>query len=170
MDKGKLIFIGGAKGAGKTTLLGRLKNEAKVKIINTGEVRRYSLKNGFNFQQVLCDLVLIPDNIVLDTHYAVYWSQGFRKNKLYESLYGLSQSKSLRLALIDVDPHTLLIRRMRDSTKQRTLEFKEIQQELERNRQYFSEYCDCLGVKGYVLVNNDLEQSLKNLKGLFYDG
>lgn len=166
MDKGKLIFIGGAKGVGKTALLERLGSEEVVKVVNTGKVKRYSIERDIDFGQELDRLILTPERVILDTHYAVYNGEGFKRNGIYDSLYRLNQIKDLRFVLIDSDPYTVLRRRMGDSSRKRKLEPEHIQQELERNRQYFGEFCSCLGIEGNVFINDDLEQSFKSIRGV----
>jgi len=69
----------------------------------------------------------------------------------------------LDFVLIDLNPYTILRRRM-DSSKKRKLEFEHIYRELEKNRQYFKEYCNHLGIGGNIFINDNLKETSENLR------
>ncbi|MFW5846839.1 MAG: hypothetical protein ACOCUU_01645 [Nanoarchaeota archaeon] len=170
MNFRRIILIGGAKGVGKSTLLNGTDNTNDFTIVNTGDLKLYSDSKNLIFSDVLESFVYGHNNLVLDTHYAVYQGRDFRRNRLYEYLPPLIQGSDISLALIDLDLKILLERRRKDLEKSRNIDLDHMNKELEYNRKYFKHFCHLFDVKGHVFTNDDLETCSKNLRRLLMYG
>ncbi|MFW9875616.1 MAG: ATP-binding protein [Candidatus Thorarchaeota archaeon] len=163
--KQKLVLIGGAKGVGKSTVLDELSKDFPFEIVNTGNIVKLVKNNSFNYEQIILHLISKQEGLIFDTHYAVYdGDDGFKRNKLYDLLPKIDQKRNMKLILVDSTPEIILKRRKKDVSRSRRMEFNHIKRELEKNREYFQDFCNYISTEGTVIFNNTLDQCLNNVR------
>ncbi|GEM_PF-2137305 len=205
-----LAIVGGASGVGKTTLLGAIPG---LQIFNTGTffTERIKLasrddvrKSDWSIfeEEVLSDLsrsVLTSldadKTIVIDTHFAAkihgrQYRIGLKRNLIFllgKDIFLCSEKNEkmmiVRVVLINTDPHSLLLRRRMDNTRDREIVPSDCLNDLLENRkcagQYLSELIraqrqicgsSASRVKYDVVENNDFYTAKNNLLSILEEG
>lgn len=134
-----LIFIGGAKGVGKTTLIESITCFSDLSVINTGKIYTQARNTNNNPELEIIHFLKCYEGIV-DTHYAGYSDKGFVRALSKDNLKELTVSRSLDLILVETNLEQLMIRRYKDTNRDRIKDIDHARSELEENKKYFLEY------------------------------
>lgn len=167
----RVLFVGGAKGTGKSTLCKILSDKSKMKVINTGDFfSLYNVSKEETKQRIILSIIK-ESPIIVDTHYTGFAnsiSDGNFERALFPSeLEILSKKVDLHPVLVDINIETLIRRRENDKSNQRDMNFLSATRELEHNRKNFLEYCQELRKKGYIIMNYNLDNSIKELFAIY---
>jgi len=160
-----LIFIGGAKGIGKSTIIDKIKKIICVRVVNTGDICKYSLKKGLDPEEEIANYLINYHTGIVDTHYTGgycetpngrnHFPRGLSKNKLIQ----IYKVKSLDLILLDLDEKNLIQRRI-NSKEKKYHDIDVMRKELEMNRYYFNEYCKDLLIDGLIINNIKINETI----------
>lgn|GEM_PF-1356421 len=170
MKTKELYLIGGCSGVGKTTLVtSNLLYDKKR--IHTGNIaRRLSNRSLDGISKKIVDEIGKHGKAFLDTHYAaINIKTGY--NVFYRGiedgdLHRLKDIPKKIFVLIEVNAEEVLQRRLDDS-RERSLGYKQIVEDIERNRENFFHYLKLTGARGYIIQNKNLDVARAELSEAF---
>lgn len=166
MKKPKIFMIGGAKGVGKTSLTTAISLEKNLARLETGRVLFEYFKDmpQINFKDYLTKKILNnKKDTILDTHFAQYPPYGnesvpFERGLDSEHILTLSNNFDIYPCLLELDPKTLLQRRL-DDQKRRVIISKLILEELIFNQKAADLYSLELKKPLFKLENKNFEET-----------